>query len=83
MIVVSNFRNLIKPSLVVFISVVIVVASFGGGIYIGYEHRPAIEKVKGVLGQEAGQPREVDFSQFWDVWARVEEKYVDRAQIDR
>jgi len=64
-------------------AVLIVAASFGGGVYIGYEHRPAVERVQGVLGQEAGKPDEVDFSQFWEVWAEVERRYVDREHIDR
>ncbi len=61
----------------------IIAASFGGGLYVGYERRPAIEKVKGILGQETAKPQEVDFSQFWDVWSRLEQNYVDRSKIDR
>jgi len=64
-------------------AVLLIAASFGGGIYVGYERRPAIEKVKSVLGKEAPTQREVDFSQFWDVWSRLENEYVDRANIDR
>lgn len=82
-----NYRNYLKsyfrPSLVVFVSILIVAASFGGGVYIGYERRPAIDKVKGVLGQDAPPAREVDFNPFWEVWSEVEEKFVDRASIDR
>jgi len=68
---------------VVLAAMLVVAASFGGGVYIGYERRPAIEKVKGVLGQESAEQKEVDFSQFWDVWSRIEDKYVDRNSIDR
>lgn len=64
-------------------AVLLIAAAFGGGVYVGYERRPAIEKVKAVLGQESPTLREVDFSQFWDVWARLENEYVDRANIDR
>lgn len=78
-----NYRTYLKPSLIVLVSVIIVAASFGGGVYVGYERRPAIEKVKGVLGQEAAPAKEVDFSQFWEVWSQVEEKYVDRDAIER
>ena len=78
-----DYQKFLKPSLIVFVSVVIVAASFGGGVYVGYERRPAIEKVKGVLGQEVQKPQEVDFSQFWEVWAELEEKYVERSTIDR
>lgn len=80
---VPNLRSALKPTLLVVVSILIVAASFGGGTYVGYERRPAIERVKGVLGQEAEKPPEVDFSQFWEVWGAVEEKYVDRDSIDR
>lgn len=76
-------QRYLKPTLIVLVSVFIIAASFGGGVYVGYERRPAIEKVRGVLGQEAAKPQEVDFSQFWEVWASLEEKFVDRAEIDR
>ena len=68
---------------VTFIAVLLIAASFGGGIYVGYERRPAIEKVKSVLGQASPEQSEVDFNQFWDVWARLEDQYVDRDIIDR
>lgn len=72
-----------KPAIIVIISIIIIGASFGGGIYVGYERRPAIEKIKSILGQETGKPPEVDFSQFWEVWSRLEQKFVDRDKIDR
>lgn len=73
----------LKPAVLVAVSIAIVAASFGGGVYVGYERRPAIERIKGVIGQEVGKPAEVDFGQFWEVWAKLEEKYVDRSTIDR
>lgn len=78
-----DYRRYLKPSAIVLASVLTIAASFGGGMYVGYERRPSIEKVKGVLGQEAAKPQEVDFSQFWEVWSRLEEKYVDREKIER
>ena len=78
-----NLSKYFRPSVIVVVSILIVAASFSGGIYVGYERRPAIEKVKGVLYQETAKPPEVDFSQFWEVWSRLEEKYVERSHIDR
>ncbi|MDP3727300.1 MAG: S41 family peptidase [bacterium] len=78
-----QLRRALKPSLLILVSILIVAASFGGGVYVGYERRPAIERVKGVLGQEAAKPGEVDFSLFWEVWSEIEAKYVDRDSIDR
>lgn len=76
-------RRRLKATLIILASVLIIAASFGGGVYVGYERRPAIEKVKGVFGQETQKPQEVDFSQFWEVWSRIEQKFVDRDTIDR
>ena len=76
-------RRHLKTALIILVSVLIIAASFGGGVYVGYERRPAIEKIKGVLGQETQKPQEVDFSQFWEVWSRIEQKYVDRDKIER
>ncbi len=79
----SKLRDFLKPSVIFLLSVFIIAAAFGGGIYVGYERRPAIEKVRGVLGQETAKPQDVDFSQFWEVWSIVEEKFVDRDTIVR
>ncbi len=78
-----DLKRYLKPSIIVLVSILIVAAAIGGGVYVGYERRPAIEKVKSVIGQETQKPQEVDFSQFWEVWGELEEKFVDRAAIDR
>ncbi len=78
-----DFRRAAKPTLTVLASILIIAAAFGGGVYVGYERRPAIEQVRGILGPEAGMPQEIDFSQFWEVWNELEAKYVDRDSIDR
>lgn len=59
-------------------------ATFWLGTLYGYQHRPAAEKVLGVLHQAPPpQMQDVDFGLFWEAWARLEEKYVDRDKIDR
>lgn len=78
-----DLRKYLRPAVIISISVLVIVASFGGGIYVGYRERPAIEKVKGVISQETTKPQEVNFGQFWEVWSLVEAKFVDRAEIDR
>ena len=80
----QKFYRYVRSSAVIVVSVLIVAASFGGGIYVGYQQRPAIETVQGILGQEPPAPHEeVNFNQFWDVWSRLEREYVDRADINR
>lgn len=68
----------------VLVAVFLLGLSFAGGTYYGYENRPAVEKVLNVLGQNPPpQFQEVDLNIFWDVWSRLEERYVDRAKVDR
>lgn len=64
------------------ISVLLLSAVFAAGIFIGYERKTALEQVGNVANKEAGKPGDIDFSLFWDVWARLQEKHVDRDKID-
>ena len=57
-------------------------ASFYGGFRYGQNARPSIEKIGGVLNKETGQPQNVDFSIFWNTWASLQEKYVNRSSLD-
>ena len=58
----------------------ILLIGIGGGFYFGQEGNVRIvdngEKI--VIKKEVGQPKNVDFSVFWDTWKIIEEKYVDR-----
>lgn len=56
-------------------TVVLVALFFVGGIYIGYNKRPEIDKVMGISGKETEVTTEVDFSPFWKVWNIINEKY--------
>lgn len=63
------------------ITAFVVLALIGGafffGIYLGYENRPAVDKVTSVFNKTEGQPPEVDFSPFWQAWKILEDRYVD------
>lgn len=62
----------------------IIGASFFVGAWYGYYNRPAVEKVLNVVGQKPPpQLSEVDLNIFWDVWSQLEDKYVDKAKLDR
>ncbi|TSC68093.1 MAG: hypothetical protein G01um101466_550, partial [Parcubacteria group bacterium Gr01-1014_66] len=57
---------------------------FFAGVWFGYEQRPAVERVRNVLNQQSPpQFAETDLNLFWKVWSLVEEKYVDKKNIDR
>jgi len=60
----------------------LVVGSFGSGFWYGKNSRPAIERVTGLQNLEQGKKSNVDFSLFWDTWARVQEKFVNRGKLD-
>ncbi|TSC74921.1 MAG: hypothetical protein G01um101433_973 [Parcubacteria group bacterium Gr01-1014_33] len=68
------------------LALVVIGASFFAGARYGYQNRPGVEKVMGILGKEPNPQtklKEADFNLFWDVWSKVEDKFVDKAKIDR
>ena len=66
----------------ILVAAVLLILSFSSGLFIGAMQRPAIEKVIGLENKETMKPGEVDFGLFWDVWARLQEKFVDKAKLD-
>lgn len=65
----------------------IIAVSFSAGLWIGEHKRPSIEKITGVSNKEIpaidSNFDSVDFGLFWDVWSRVQEKFVDKSKIDK
>lgn len=65
-------------------SVFVLAASFSLGVWYGYANRPSVEKVLNVAGQKPPQEfAAADFNLFWEVWARLEDKFVDHDKINR
>jgi len=60
----------------------LVLGGFGVGFWYGQKSRPSIEQVTGVINLEQDKPQSVDFSLFWDAWSKVQEKYVNREDLD-
>ena len=62
------------------IVVALVAASFGAGFTFG-----AIDKlprpIVGIINQEFGQPKEFDFSLFWNTWDELHNKFVDQNNL--
>lgn len=46
------------------------------GTYIGYSHRPEIEKVMGIAHKESTLTTTADFDPFWKVWNTINEKSI-------
>jgi len=81
--------NFFKKISIILVSLLIIAASFVGGIFIGINQKPAIESVINIVRKTPEIPTpsqeqaKTDFNLFWDVWSRLEEKYVDKDKIDR
>lgn len=60
------------------IALVVVALAFFGGVYVGNEYRPAIDKVAALTGKEPSVVFEddtTDFSPFWQTWNVINEKF--------
>ncbi len=62
---------------------VLLAVIFGLGFFVGQSSQPSIEKIEGLTNKQLGQPPLVDFGLFWDAWHLIEEKYVDRDNLNR
>ena len=72
-------------------SLILVGVIFFSGIYLGYEHRPSIDKIVDVFNKQtpadlAGANStsstgvaSADFKLFWDAWSVLNDKYVSPA----
>ena len=66
----------------------IIAASFAGGIFIGINQKPAIESVISVIRKTPEIPTpsqdqaKTDFNLFWDVWSRLDENFVDKSKVE-
>ena len=62
------------------IVVALVAVSFGAGFTFG-----AIDKlprpIAGIINQQFGQPKEFDFSLFWNTWDELHNKFVDQNKL--
>ncbi|MFH0907059.1 MAG: S41 family peptidase [bacterium] len=63
--------------------IIILLIIFGSGFYIGKTNKPSVEKIQGLDNKITEQPNNVDFDLFWDAWYTIENRYVDRLNLDR
>src|SRR3989344_2288938 len=78
-------QQFIKKGIAVSIALLVLGGSFFVGYTIGYRARPPVDIVNVVSKDPQGNDnvKAVDFTLFWDVWSRIEEKYVDKGNINR
>lgn len=76
-----------KNRIIQLIAVIIIVAfAFGAGVFYGQKNNTIISVEPGqpvkIINQNAGAPRDLDFTLFWDTWKLLKEKYTDTSKID-
>jgi len=69
-------NKIVKNLIYVFISVIIIGCVLSIGIYLGYSHRPEIDKVSSVINKNPQVDTQADFSTFWKVWNTLNEKSI-------
>lgn len=72
------FRNL---TYVIF-SILITATVLFVGIYIGYSHRPDIDKISSVSNKNPQVDTKADFSSFWKVWNILNKKSIYADKLD-
>ena len=60
----------------VVVSLILLIGVFSFGTYVGYSHRPEIEKVFSVAHKEPQTETTADFDSFWKVWNLLNEKSI-------
>src|SRR6188472_2720614 len=67
----------IKKGIRVFTALIGVLIIFFGGVYVGYENRPAMAKVVDLVHKDAPITANTDFDSFWKAWEIVNTKLPD------
>ncbi len=58
------------------VSIILLGAVFGIGLYMGYSHRPEIDKVTTVINKTPQGENTADFTAFWKAWNVLKEKSI-------
>ena len=64
------------------LTIVLVVGIFGTGFFIARTYFPKKIVYTGIANLDLGQPEDIDFSLFWDTYNLIQEKHVDRDNLD-
>lgn len=71
----------IKNKLLILLGVVVIATAMDAGFYLGYQkgtETPKTITIQGVSNFEKGQPKNIDFSIFWEAWEKLKDKYVNQ-----
>jgi carboxyl-terminal processing protease len=70
-----------KKTIYIAISIILLSGLFGAGLYIGYSHRPEIDKVSTVINKNPTFETTADFSAFWKAWNVLKDKSIYSSKI--
>jgi carboxyl-terminal processing protease len=71
-----------KKSTLIATGVVLSIAFFIFGTYVGYNNRPAIDKIVGIEHKETPSEIRADFEPFWKAWSILDEKFRDSKKVN-
>ena len=71
-----------RPTWQAVLAIVLVVAVFGVGFFTARTYFPQKIVYTGITNRDLGQPEDIDFSLFWDAYNLIQEKHVDRNNLD-
>lgn len=71
-----------KKFSIIAVIILLLLISYTAGFNIGYNSAPSIGKIEGVINKDA-RVNDVDFNIFWEAWAEMEKKYVDRKDLKK
>lgn len=75
-------NNLTKKIGIGLIFLAILAGSFLSGIYIGFENRPAFQKLTNIVNKGSSENASgTDFAPFWKAWEIINEKYPESEKI--
>lgn len=71
----------ILTGLRIFGALVISAVIFFSGVYIGYAHKPAADKINSVIHKDSSISEEVDFNVFWKAWTIMNNKFAGADKV--
>lgn len=75
-------NKILKTLGYIVISLIIISGVLGLGIYIGYSHRPEIDKISYLINKNPQTETTADFSSFWKAWNTLNEKSIYAKNIN-
>lgn len=67
-------KRAIRTSIYAILSLILILGVFAFGTYVGYSHRPEVEKVTSLLNKDTQVETTADFNSFWKAWNLINEK---------